>query len=292
MKLESIFRSVWAIARTWVLSWRDRLPHERRFRVVIVVLGCLAIGMVLSRIGQDSSTKLETEMNALRNEVIELREVKQSIVTLERDLLALKKILYRSKLADPPVFSAKYQANGSELDDPFLGSQDAPVVILAFMDYECGTCVQFVAETLPKLKKHFIDSGQVKYILRDFPLKKKGHSYQAAVLAHCAGEQGRYWEMHDVLFRKELNFLGENVAELAAEKTGTDKKKLSTCYGSRRYEREIQADLKDGGDLGAKGAPGFLLSKRGNSAGVFIRGAQPFGVFEAELLKLQTEGKR
>lgn len=291
MKLEFAIKNAWGIVKAQVLSWRGRLPDQRRLMissVLIIGLGCLAI----SSMGEDPTARLESEINALRSEVTELREVKQSMVTLERDLLALKKVLYRSKLADPPVFSAKYQANGSELDDPFLGPQDAPIVISAFMDYECGTCAQFVSETLPKLRKNFIDSGQVKYILRDFPLKKKGYSYQAAVLAHCAGEQGLYWEMHDVLFRKELNFLGENVVERAAEKTGADKQKLSACFGSRRYEREIQADLKDGRDLGAKGAPGFLLSARASSAGVFIRGAQPFGVFEAELRKLPAEDRK
>jgi protein-disulfide isomerase len=85
---------------------------------------------------------------------------------------------------------------------PARGSQDAPVTIVEFSDYECPFCGRFFRETLPALQTEYIDSGRVRLVYRDFPLNSHRHAQKAAEAAKCADGQGHYWAMHDLLFER------------------------------------------------------------------------------------------
>ncbi len=88
-------------------------------------------------------------------------------------------------------------------DDPVLGSSIAPVTIIEFSDFECPYCRRFFLETLPQIKKDYIDTNKVRLVFRDFPLTIHSGAEPAAQAADCAGEQGKYWEMHDKIFSEQ-----------------------------------------------------------------------------------------
>ncbi|MFH1565918.1 MAG: thioredoxin domain-containing protein [bacterium] len=90
-------------------------------------------------------------------------------------------------------------------EDGVKGNEDALVTIVEFTDYQCPFCARYVIETLPQIQKEYIDTGKVKYVLKDLPLTSLGHknSPKASESSYCAKEQGKYWEMHDKLFETQ-----------------------------------------------------------------------------------------
>jgi|SRR5688572_17613574 len=165
---------------------------------------------------------------------------------------------------------------------PVLGRADAPVTIIEFSDYECPFCQRFFATTFPVLKKEYVDTGKVRYVFRDFPLDRiHPQARKAAEAAHCAGEQGKYWQMHEVLFRNP-RALAEPLLAEHAQTAGADARKLTECLGSGRYAAQVARGLTDGAALGVKGTPTFVVGKTTSGdvvQGTAIRGAQPLETF-------------
>jgi len=257
---------------------------------VITILSAVLLFLTYSN---SQSKSLSTEIEMLRNQADAVHELKHSIASLEQEVRALKRILSRSKLVEPAVFPGVVSLNASHKDDPFLGAVDGTVIIMAFSEYQCRPCRQFVSKIFPMLKKDYLDAGKVKYILRDFPLASNDFSIAAANLAHCAGEQGAYWQMHSSLFAHPVAVDAGDWALVSSQVTGIDKKKLEQCSQSLRYKKEIELDIKEAKSIGIKGAPGFFLGKRqpsGKYTGFFIRGAQPYAVFRTQLEKLLGRG--
>jgi protein-disulfide isomerase len=167
-------------------------------------------------------------------------------------------------------------------DAPMLGRADAPVTIVEFSDYQCPFCQRFFATTLPALKKDYIDSGKVRYVFRDFPLDElHPNARKAAEAAHCAGEQGKYWAMHNVLFRNSRALAPAQLTRHAGT-IGVDEAKFARCLSSGRHAARVERGVTDGAAAGVRGTPGFVIGKTeagGQVEGTAIRGAQPVEAF-------------
>ena len=159
-------------------------------------------------------------------------------------------------------------------DDAVQGDANAPVTMIEFADYQCPYCVRFYTDTLPQIEKQYVETGKVKIVYRDFPLSSL-HPYaeKAAEAAECAGEQGKYYEMHDLLFEKGVNGGAETYKGYAAD-LGLDTSKFNTCLDSGAMEGEVSKDLQDGANAGVRGTPAFVIN------GQLVSGAQPFSVFQ------------
>jgi protein-disulfide isomerase len=97
-----------------------------------------------------------------------------------------------------------------------LGSRDAPLTIVEFTDYECQFCRQFESTTFAELRKKYVDTGKVRFVIRDFPLISIHRSaMQAAEASRCAGDQGKFWPMHDALFSGPPALEAKQLAEQA-----------------------------------------------------------------------------
>jgi protein-disulfide isomerase len=146
-----------------------------------------------------------------------------------------------------------------------------------------------VDQTVPGLMKDYVDSGKVRYAFRDFPLAAlHPQAATAAEAARCAGDQGKYWDMHDKLFALQPEIKEEKYADFAKQ-VGLDAAKFDECMTSSRYAAAVQNDVDYGTKLGVRGTPTVVV---GLSDGdqvknpVIIRGAQPLATFKAELDKL------
>jgi len=165
---------------------------------------------------------------------------------------------------------------------PMLGRADAPVTLVEFSDYQCPFCQRFFVTVLPVLKKEYIDTGKVRYVFRDFPLDQlHPQARKAAEAAHCAGEEGRYWEMHEVLFRNQRALAATQLPE-HARAAGVNGAKLDECLASGRYAVRVAQGVTDGSAIGVRATPTFVVGK--TTAGDFvhgipIRGAQPVEAF-------------
>jgi protein-disulfide isomerase len=151
------------------------------------------------------------------------------------------------------------------------GNPKAPVMVVEFSDFQCPYC-QAVESTLKSvLAKH---ENQVALAFRDFPLTQiHSNAEGAAEAARCAGEQGKFWEYHDLLFGNQ-NKLDRNGLLEQARTLKLDEKQFDTCITSRKYKAQIEQDEQDGRRAGLSGTPGFFIN------GVFLNGAQPEAAFE------------
>lgn len=173
-------------------------------------------------------------------------------------------------------------------DDRVRGDQQAPVTILEYSDYTCGYCEKFFEETWPLLFSEYIKPGKVRLIYRDFPRAVSGPSVDTAMAARCAGEQGQYWSMHDRLFSSNRKYSSDQIQQ-QAEDLRLNVRQFSECVQAERYMESIYQDRMEGGEIGVRGTPHFILFLTHNpKAGPFlvIPGAFPFDVFQEQIEKL------
>lgn len=157
------------------------------------------------------------------------------------------------------------------------GSKDAPVTIVEFTDYQCPFCGSYFSDTYPQVEKEYVDTGKVRYMVRDFPLPFHGNAHVAAQAARCAGDQGQYLEMHDVLFEKQGEWSDGDAEELFsgyAGDIGLNTGSFSGCMSSETYKSDVDSDLSLAQQLGVGGTPGFYIN------GKLLVGAQPFSAFQ------------
>lgn len=154
-------------------------------------------------------------------------------------------------------------------DDPYLGPEDAPIVIVEFSDFNCGFCRRFHLETFNEILDSYPD--QIRFVYRDFPITS-AESFVAAQAAQCAFEQGEFWEYHDLLFSGQLP-LGRETYEAYASELGLDSDELLNCIDSERYVDEVNEDASFASGLGVSGTPTFFIN------GIPLVGAQPFSQF-------------
>jgi len=166
-------------------------------------------------------------------------------------------------------------------DDPVLGNANAKVTIIEFGDYQCPSCRLFWREIEPRLKKEYVDTGKVKLVFRDFPIKEiHPDATAAAMAAQCDADQGKYWEYHDRIFREQDKGTDDVVRFKAADlkKWGAairlDGAAFNACVDSARYQDEVAKDYADGIAVGIQGTPTFFINGR------FVGGAQSFPVFK------------
>jgi protein-disulfide isomerase len=164
-------------------------------------------------------------------------------------------------------------------DDPMKGNPDAPVTIVQFAEFQCPYCGKS-KETVDQVLKDY--DGKVRMVFRDFPLGFHDRAIPAAVAANCAGEQGRYWEMFDLLMTNQRAL--EDADLLAhATKLGLDQGKWNTCRQDPKQEAEVKADQEAGAAAGVSGTPAFFIN------GIMISGAQPYEQFK-EIIDRELAG--
>lgn len=172
-----------------------------------------------------------------------------------------------------------------EEDDIILGDPNAPVTMIEFTDFQCPFCYRHATETLPQLISTYIESGQVRYVIKDFPLTSiHPQAVAAAEAAHCADEQGAYTTMHETLFTTQQEWSGRGDADEIftsyAEQMGLDGEAFAECLSSDRYHNVISNDLQVGMQFGVNGTPAFFIN------GYFVSGAQPYAVFDQAIQQL------
>jgi len=161
-------------------------------------------------------------------------------------------------------------------DDPAKGSKNAKVVIVEFSDFQCPFCARFFEQTLPLIERDYIKTGKVQIVYRDFPLSFHQYAQKAAEAAQCANEQGKFWEYHDLLFKKQNEWASAGEARFLdyAKALELDTNKFNSCLTTGKYGSEVKKDFQDGLQYGVQGTPTFFIN------GIPIVGAQPYEAFK------------
>ena len=185
--------------------------------------------------------------------------------------------------AQSPEPPAKIAVSG-----PFvLGAADAPVTLVEFSDYECSFCQRFHTQNFERLKREFVDTGKVRYVVRDFPLPMHRYAVAAARAARCAAEDNRFWEMRHALLSSE-GTLNTDVIVEQGERVGLDATKLRGCLTTNRFDAAIRRDIAEARAAGISLTPSFVLgrSKGDTVEGAKLEGAQDYEYFEERIRAL------
>lgn len=235
-------------------------------------------------------TGLAHEGEALKALLQEMESLKAQNREMQQEWQAMKALLKPSRemgLESPPELHLGIQGK------VVLGDSQAKLTIIEFTDYECPFCRKHVIQTMPSLEKEYIQTGKVQYIIRDFPLEAiHKTAFHRAVVANCAGEQNRYWEMHDRLFVEPVVVLDS--WEQHATALGLDLPAFQECVRSERQAEKVRKDIQEGREAGVKGTPTFFLGFQGPDQHLkvmkVLRGAQSYTRFKNVIDQLLADG--
>ncbi len=172
--------------------------------------------------------------------------------------------------------------------DYVKGEENAPVTMFEFSDFECPFCQRNFIQTFPTIESKYIETGKVAYIMNHFPLSFHPQAQKAAEAAECAGEQGKFWEMHQLLFGAGVQG-GVTAFKQYAVQLGLNKAQFDSCLDTGKYAQKIKDNMAKGSAIGIQGTPGFAI---GSEAEGFrtISGACPATLFE-QAINAELEGK-
>ncbi len=181
-------------------------------------------------------------------------------------------LLYQSmggggKPVTAPVPVVMDQAKLNRVQGTSIGRADAPVVIYEFADFQCPGCGQFASMVAPLIKERLVQPGKVRYVYYDFPLiQLHQNAFLAARAGRCAGEQGKFWEFHDVIYGQQPNWSAEaDPSDLFVEygvRSGVTEGRFEECLRSDRYAKEVSESMELGKSLGVQGTPTLIVNGR------------------------------
>ncbi len=254
-----------------------------RFTIQAAFVFALFMLSVSGAMAKDKNAELKAEIEAL----------KQGQEQIQKDLEEIKKLLQQG--ARPARGQQAFNPTDITLGEvAYKGEKTAPVTLIEFSDYDCPFCKRHAQTVMPELIKNYVDTGKVRFVMREYPIPNLHPRAEAAAVAVlCAGDQGQYWGMHDAMFADQKANKDEDFKAMA-NTLGLDSAAFDTCYASGKFDAQIKADIAEGQKLGISGTPSFVVGltdpKDPNKVHLtkFIRGAQPYTSFAAnidELLK-------
>ena len=180
---------------------------------------------------------------------------------------------------EPPVPGAPVSLEGATL----RGDPSAPVVLIEYSDYMCPFCARFETDVLPELARRYIDAGRVQLAFKHHPIERlHPGATKAAEAALCAGREGKFWEMHEALFRQPKG-LDESRLMAIARELGVNDETFGSCLEGEVSE-QVRADVGEAEALGLSGTPAFLVGRRLTDGTVkvvaVVNGARPVADFE------------
>jgi protein-disulfide isomerase len=157
---------------------------------------------------------------------------------------------------------------------PIKGDPNAPVIMIEISDYGCSHCRDYSLDTEPKLEEQYIKTGKVRYIVHSFGFGPDTQNVAAAAL--CAGDQGKFFEYHALLFKNQGAFDSNSLASYA-QQVGIDAQTFATCVNSGKHLADVAASSKAAAAAGVDGTPSFFIN------GKLVSGALPISEFQSRI---------
>lgn len=178
------------------------------------------------------------------------------------------------------------QANFNTTGDP-----NAPVKIVEYADFQCPFCKNFYKDTEKQIIDAYVSTGKVFIEYHSFGGFIGAESARAAEAAYCAGDQGKFWDMHDILYTNQgaenSGALKDDRLKQLAESIKLDMTKFNDCFNSGKQKSRVTQDGIDAQKAGVSSTPSFIVN------GELIQGAQPFATFQQKIeAALAAAGKK
>lgn len=250
---------------------------------IICKLGLVLAGFALCQTAQaqtGNEEELRATVKALQSDVNELKRNQEQIAG---ELKELKKLLEANFDAPPPPVHPP--PTMSVAGESFRGDKTARAVLIEYGDFECPFCELFTRETFPHILSDYVGTSQLRFIYRD--LTNHPRALPAARAAHCAGDQAKFWEMHEELLANQTALTDKDILARASA-LGLDSNEFGKCFSSEKYADQILKSTADARAMGIGGTPTFLvgvLAEGGNTVKIekTIIGAQPYETFKSAI---------
>jgi len=249
-------------------------------------LGAVTVVALLSLSPPQSQSD---EIAALKREVAEL---KAQQAAMQRDLQAIKNFLQGALQQQRP--QAGHELPGvigqsiPLAGEPSMGQPSARITLVEVSDYHCPFCRRSALQTLPQINAEYVATGKARYVFVDYPIAQlHPDAFKSHEAAECAGDQGKYWQMHSALFAgtpvKDTAGLAER-----ARSIGLDATSFSACLASGRHAGPIKESIGRMEQLGIGGTPATLIGLTPASGEPmkiigYVYGARPFEDFKAQI---------
>jgi protein-disulfide isomerase len=221
-----------------------------------------------------------------------LEEVQKNQQEMRLEMQEIKSLLSKiatQQLQPKPQQPPQVNVKGVEFDigdNPVLGNESANLIVVEFTDYQCPFCGRYSRETFPEIKKQYVDTGSIRYVVIDQPLPIHPDAPKAAEAAHCANDQGKYWEIHELMMAKQ-----DDLKDLSSYATTLNLNigEFENCLNTGKYKDAVSKNMARAKELGISGVPGFIIGtvdakdSRKVTGISMIRGAVPLGNFQQEL---------
>jgi protein-disulfide isomerase len=142
---------------------------------------------------------------------------------------------------------------------PARGPAGAPVTIVEFSDFQCPFCSR-ITPTLEQVVSKY--GSKVRLVFRQFPLPMHPNAAKAAEASLCANEQGKFWEMHDAMFKDQGGLAVDGLKTKAAGIAGINAASFNSCLDSGKETPAVQSDMKAGTKAGVNGTPAMFVNGR------------------------------
>ncbi|MGI9422055.1 MAG: DsbA family protein [Hyphomicrobiaceae bacterium] len=147
------------------------------------------------------------------------------------------------------------------LPEMTLGRADAPVTIIKYASMTCPYCRLFQIKTFPVLKREYIDTGKVRFILREFPI---GFQSGAATIALRCAPPKKYFDLYDKLMRQQRSWVSQDVRRdpifKVAQQVGLSRSRFDACFADKALAAKLKAVKDRGRELGIIGTPNFFVN--------------------------------
>jgi len=164
-------------------------------------------------------------------------------------------------LGPQPWAVAQKGAKISVGDAPSLKVGSPEVVLVEFSDFQCPYCGQSTRQVLPQLRETLVHAGKIELVFLDLPLQVHANAFKAAEAAACAGDQKKFWPMHDLLFEHQDALAPAQLPGYAAE-LGLDVPAFQACLAGGKHGGGISDHIRTAHGLGITGTPSYVLGRR------------------------------
>ena len=242
-------------------------------------------------LGGPTAAQSPADYQALRKEMDLMRE---RIAQMQKEIDALKgrpavPAAAPASGAAQPAIQPVTNVTMNLSKAPFRGSPAAKAILVEVSDFECPFCGRYARDTGPQVLKQYADTNKIGYAFVHLPLAIHKFAPKASEASACAGDQGKFWEMHDVLFAKQGSALAPAFLPGKADQVpGLNKAAYTACLDSGKHAAYVKADMNMVAPYGIRGTPAFFIGTMDPNTKMFranvrIIGAKPFAVFQQAL---------
>ena len=245
----------------------------------------------------DIGAQSSADYQALRKELDLMR---QRLAELQKEVDALKAARGTAPVDNAPATGTAIVPMTNVVLNlsraPIRGAVSAKVAMVEVSDFECPFCGRYARDTAPAIKKQYVDTNRIAYAFIHMPIATHAFAFKASEAAACAGDQGRFWEMHDLLFARQGTALAPAYLPGKGDTLGLEKAAYTSCLTTSKHAAYIKADVAQLQQYPRTGTPTFYIGSLDPATKMFrsavrIVGAKSFAIFQQALDEQLTRAK-